>query len=724
MTPTDPLYAQQWHFKLLGDIEKIWDDYDGSGVTVAVYDEGVEYTHPDLSGNFDTSLNFSYRGTVYDPMPIDANSGHGTSCAGLIGASWNNGIGGTGVAPGVTLAGVNYLDVIQFEPQDVYDAAMLYAAEFDVMSNSWGFTGSFLGPQNLSKPTSTAAHDIALWETAIETGRNGLGTVIVKAAGNETNNVNGDGWNVSRYTITVSATDKNGNATYYTNFGSAVLVAAPAAAVTTDLTGDAGYNNATDRDNVPVDYTSTFNGTSAATPVTAGVVALMLDANAGLGWRDVENILALSASHTGSALGAATGTRYEVGTWMTMNGKLWNGGGTEFHQSYGYGMVDAFAAVRYAEAWAKIYPGQALTSANEIAATFGYTGPGIAIPDSDGKSGTGQVGISINSTSTMRIEAISIALTLTHSDGRDLNLWLKAPDGKMIPLFAGDGNGRTWDNGTTWTFEVDALRGYSAQGTWSVVAEDKVTGNLGTLNDVSMTFYGSSATVNDVYNFTQDYQMMTAYQAGRSVIDDTNGGIDTLNYASIQAAITANLAAGGTVKFGTSQVSSFGAGADDFEKLYSGDGNDAITGNTLNNTIWGVRGLDTLHGGSGNDVLYGGTQGDYLLGDGGNDTMFGGNDVDNLAGAGGNDVLYGEAGSDFFIFGRNGGSDTIKGWENDRDTLKLDDALWGGGLTIQQVLTTFAHVVGANTLLDFGTTVITLANFTNINNLADDIILT
>ena len=125
----------------MGDIEKIWDEHDGSGVTVVVYDEGVQYTHPGLMANFDTTF-FTYDGVVYDPMPIDDQSGHGTSCAGLIGATWNNGIGGCGVAPGVTLSAVNYLDDIQYQPTDVYDAAMLWAENFDVMSNSGAGTAA------------------------------------------------------------------------------------------------------------------------------------------------------------------------------------------------------------------------------------------------------------------------------------------------------------------------------------------------------------------------------------------------------------------------------------------------------------------------------------------------------------------------------------------------------------------------------------------------------
>ena len=137
--------------------------------------------------------------------------------------------------------------------------------------------------------------------------------------------------------------------------------------MTTDQSGEAGYNADRDTDPVDSDYTSEFSGTSAATPTVAGVVALMLDANEGLGWRDVQTILAMSASHTGSAMGGP-GELEEIGAWQTVGGNTWNGGGTMFHQSYGYGMVDVYAAVRMAEAW-KIMSPVAKVSSNEITAT-------------------------------------------------------------------------------------------------------------------------------------------------------------------------------------------------------------------------------------------------------------------------------------------------------------------------------------------------------------------
>lgn len=177
----------------------------------------------------------------------------------------------------------------------------------------------------------------------------------------------------------------------------------------------------------------------------------------------------------------------------------------------------------------------------------------------------------------MRIEAVEITLSMTHAKGTDVDLWLRAPDGTMVRIFDGDGTARTWTSGLTWTFEVDCLRGYSATGTWSVVAEDTVTGNVGTLNDLQITFYGSAATKNDVYNFTQDYQTLEAYQSGRGVISDTNGGTDRLNFSSIEANIEASMAAGGTLHFAGTTVASFSTGADAFEKLNSGDDAVSIT---------------------------------------------------------------------------------------------------------------------------------------------------
>ena len=120
---------------------------------------------------------------------------------------------------------------------------------------------------------------------------------MVKAAGNGRGDYvhsQTEWFNVDRHSITVAALRGNGGLADYSNNGAAILVSAPAGdqsgdyIVTTDRQGDGPwtpYNNLSDND-----YTNLMNGTSAATPMVSGVVALMLEANPGLGWRDVKEI--------------------------------------------------------------------------------------------------------------------------------------------------------------------------------------------------------------------------------------------------------------------------------------------------------------------------------------------------------------------------------------------------------------------------------------------------
>lgn len=64
MTPNDPYYAYQWHYGLLGDIEAIWDEYNGAGVHVGIYDTGVDAANPDLAPNYDAGLDLVYGGVT------------------------------------------------------------------------------------------------------------------------------------------------------------------------------------------------------------------------------------------------------------------------------------------------------------------------------------------------------------------------------------------------------------------------------------------------------------------------------------------------------------------------------------------------------------------------------------------------------------------------------------------------------------------------------------
>jgi len=600
-SPTDPLYAAQWHLRMMGDIERIWAEYSGAGVNVGVYDSGVDYNHTDLAANYDASLHvIDPLNAVIDPFPIGVSDGHGTACAGIIGAAMN-GTGGVGVAWGVTLTGVN----VDFDNTGLYgsingptpalvDIIEQAATRFDVMSNSWGSFPDFLADNGIIG-SGYGAQVVGAFGTLVATGRGGLGTVIVQAAGNDNSDANGEGINSSRFTINVTATEATGFASDYSSYGSCIIVAAPSAAVTTDVTGTNGYD--------PGDFTATFNGTSAATPVVSGVVALMLDANGGLGWRDVQNILAASASHTGNPLDATTATSTEDGLWQINAGNNWNGGGNHIHTNYGFGMVNAFNAVRMAEVWHLF--DTARTSANEQLLQSGLNDfADTVVPEATGTPFTTTLTIGSN----LNIEHVALHLDFFANYLEDLRIVLTSAEGTQIEV-ANPQNIQTASGSGEWVFGIDGLRGELSAGTWTVEVYDLAAGDAVTVRSASLDVYGSAVSANDTYHFTDEFRALAALDASRSTITDADGGVDWLNFAAVAGGLGLNLAAG------TFRVAgqAWGTLSGTFENAVGGDGNDTITGNGGSNRLYGMRGADSLNGGAGADRLSGGKGNDTYI---------------------------------------------------------------------------------------------------------------
>ena len=156
MQPTVPLYSQQWHFRNLGNIEKIWDEFSGAGIHVGVYDGGIELTHPDLAGNYDPSRRVVINGETLDGTPEETTpneQAHGTAVVGLISAAANNGQGGTGVAWGSTFTSIDLLDPSGPMLQSFanYYSGFHQLVNFDVANHSWnGFlSNAYTQPVNL-----------------------------------------------------------------------------------------------------------------------------------------------------------------------------------------------------------------------------------------------------------------------------------------------------------------------------------------------------------------------------------------------------------------------------------------------------------------------------------------------------------------------------------------------------------------------------------------------
>ncbi len=340
----DPLFTSTWHLKNSGNntyredliagadihVEAAWNITKGAGTKVAITDDAIDIYHEDFVGSVAGFNNFKDAGST-DPTPSSSageenGDWHGTSCAGLIIARENS-KGSVGVAPDADFYAVKYgIDTAS----DITMFNWLKDQGADVISNSWG-------TYHISDALEQTFENLALH------GRDGKGTIILFASGNENLNLDSndiDDESESPNVLGIGATSGEDTVTSYSNYGSSLDFVAPggeySTIVTTDVSGDKGYNNG--------NYHEEFRGTSAAAPIVAGVITLMLSTNPNLTRLDVIQILKNSADKVG--------------------GDIYDAQGHNNH--YGYGRINAENAVSQAEYLSNttLYPPTKLTFTN------------------------------------------------------------------------------------------------------------------------------------------------------------------------------------------------------------------------------------------------------------------------------------------------------------------------------------------------------------------------
>lgn len=481
--PNDPLFSYnaanpgyQWHLRNTGqnggtagidaNVVPAWDSWKGAGVKIGIVDDGLEVTHPDLAPNADTANDYDFNDLDNDPSP-SAGDFHGTACAGVAAARGNNSLGGTGVAPEATLVGLRLIGA----PTTDADEADAYTYRKDIIavkSNSWGpYDGGYGagGPGGLSQ---------AALLDAVTTGRGGLGTVFVWAAGNGNqsgDDSNYDGWAASPYAMAVAAITDSGVQSYYSEPGSNILVCAPSnggsqGITTTDRAGVTGYNAGGGGDYASADFTRTFGGTSAATPLVSGVVALMLQAKPGLGYRDVQEILVRTSKQIDTYGGG----------WVT------NGAGFHFNVKYGAGLIDATAATTLATTWTNLAAMQ----------TYSISAPALSLEIPDGStSGTAHT-FSVSHPNRLRVEHVTVHVNATHQYRGNLEWYLTSPSGVRVRL----ARARLNDTGADldWTFMTTHFWGERSEGNWSLQVVDPTVGDVGTLDGATIAFFGTPVT--------------------------------------------------------------------------------------------------------------------------------------------------------------------------------------------------------------------------------------
>ena len=474
--PNDPYFDDQWHLYNSGqtsgvagedaNVMGVWDSFNGSGVVISVIDDGVEHSHPDLSDNYVSVHSYDWCGDDSDPNP-NSSDGHGTAVAGVAAGTGNNSIGVTGAAFGASIAG-HRLIACGFSDSTGADALSYHNGGIDIYSNSWGpfDSGNILdGPGPIT---------IAAIEDSIYNGRSGLGNIYTWAAGNgldADDNSNYDGYSNSRYSIAVAAITHYGEQSWYSEPGANILVTAHSnggspsyeGITTTDITGTGGYDGG--------DVTHDFGGTSSATPLVSGVIALVLEANPDLTWRDVQNILVHSSRKNDA------------------NDSSWNvnGAGHDVSHKFGFGAVDAGAAVSLALNWS--------SSGVETNASFGPYTPNLDIDN--GPSTWTEFNLSVPV--DLRLESVDIFVDITHDARGELDIVLQSPSGHESWLAEEHtDNNADYSN---WRFGTVQHWDESSQGDWTLKVRDSVSGsNSGTVDSWEVIFHG----VGNVTDFDGD----------------------------------------------------------------------------------------------------------------------------------------------------------------------------------------------------------------------------
>ncbi len=540
--PTDPDYSRQWHLHTRLNspdfdvrsrtlCENSWDLMDGFGsdeVVIAVSDDGCKLDHHD----FDSPDKFAswgyFRGSrLVSPMDIDADprqmykagANHGTSCCGVIGGEIDS-VLTVGAAAGCQLL------PIQWESSGpslfISDSKLLTTLNYiadkaDVMSNSWG-----------GVPTSVWALPVInrIKNLALTGGRRGKGIVFLWAAGNENCLINHTAnqdvpydhgvdvqggalvWVGVRTTrvfrnnlvgipgvMHVAALASTARRSHYSNYGPGIGVCAPSSnshayyrmtvrglGITT-TTGESGS------------VTNSFGGTSSATPLVAGVAALIISSNPNLSALEVISILKQTASKDldFSDYPRTPPASFDMDTGWDVspvapfnNGAFVDNGDAEGSWSpwFGHGRVDANAAVAEALSRRQSVGNKVFKASSE---------PDKSIPDNNVRG----IKDKINCTKVFGLSAISVSVDISHTYIGDLRVSLISPSGSVVALHdrtGGSANDLRVDFDISSVPGLMALTGESVKGEWTLHVQDLALADRGRLKGWSLDISGQKDT--------------------------------------------------------------------------------------------------------------------------------------------------------------------------------------------------------------------------------------
>lgn len=483
MAFNDPQYHQQWH--LHNDLHSgmdinvtgLWErNITGQGVTVVVVDDGVEHTHLDIQPNYSPEGSYDLNSNDPDPMPhpdVHSDNHHGTRCAGEIAAVPNNSFCAVGVAYGSKVAGIRVLDGPLTDSLEAIAFNKHYQVN-DIYSCSWGPDDdghTVDGPHPLGK---------AALQHGVIAGRRGFGSIFVVASGNGgqyNDNCNYDGYANSIYTITIGAVNEKEKMPFYAEECASMLAVTFSSGrgkMRSIVTSDWSMQQGTG-------CTDSHTGTSAAAPLAAGMVALMLQVRPCLSWRDVQHIIVFTATKCDSSAD-------------------WRGNGAGFHHSHqhGFGLLNAWRLVNAAKVWESVpflvsYQSpliqeevSILTDHNELIRTWNVSADDLK-----------QSGM-------QTLEHVAVTVTITHPCRGNVEIVLVCPSGMSSVIGARRATDRDLGGYQDWTFSTVRCWGETAEGQYQLKISDhkepqsKKCAELGVLKQWKLSLYGSSMTYSEV----------------------------------------------------------------------------------------------------------------------------------------------------------------------------------------------------------------------------------
>uniref|UniRef100_A0A0M3I8X5 P/Homo B domain-containing protein n=1 Tax=Ascaris lumbricoides TaxID=6252 RepID=A0A0M3I8X5_ASCLU len=417
-----------------------------------------------MKANKDPQASYDLNDNDSDPMPtFDELNRHGTRCAGEIAMAPNNSFCGVGIAYGASIGGVRMLDG-KITDRVEAEALSFNYDHIDIYSASWGPNDdgkTVEGPGRLAQ---------AAILKGIRLGRNGKGAIYVWASGNgglKDDDCDCDGYTDSVYTFSVSSAAEDGTFPWYGEKCASTLTSTYSTGSNNKrmiMTTDIGNGCAQDH-----------SGTSASAPMAAGIIALALEANPSLTWRDVQHIAVWTAEPEP----------------LLKNNEGWvrNAAGLYVNSRFGFGLMNAFSFVMAARSWTNVPKQRICTTVFPSFTKRLISDTSGAVINFRTDACAGQIN-EVN-----YLEHVQLVLDIVYPIRGHLSIFVVSPQGTRTQLLKVRREDKSPAGFRHWPFMSVHTWAENPKGVWQLEVDDKsgrMEGINGIINNITLVVYGTT----------------------------------------------------------------------------------------------------------------------------------------------------------------------------------------------------------------------------------------